>query len=60
MFRKSFLAVLFFVLSGLLPASAQRWTMDPAGHGIVWRVDGAVPHADHIEMSGQRMACVLR
>ena len=26
----------------------------------MWRVDGAVPHADHIEMSGQRMACVLR
>ena len=60
MFRKSLLIVLFFVSSGLLPASAQRWTMDPAGHGIVWRVDGAVPHADHIEMSGQRMACVLR
>ena len=60
MLRKSFLAVLLFVSAGLLPASAQRWTMDPAGHGIVWRVDGAVPHADHIEMSGQRMACVLR
>ena len=60
MLRKSFLAVLLFVSAGLLPASAQRWTMDPAGHGIVWKVGSDIPHADHIEMSGQRMACVLR
>ncbi len=48
-------------LLGAAGAGAQtRWS--PAeGNGIVWRVDAAsLPHADHIEMSGERMAVVLR
>ena len=38
----------------------QRWQIAPDGRGIVWKVGSAIPHDDHIEMSGARMAFVLR
>ena len=38
----------------------QRWQIAPDGRGIVWKVGSDLPHDDHIEMSGERMAFVLR
>ena len=38
----------------------QRWQIAPDGRGIVWKVGRDIPHDDHIEMSGERMAFVLR
>ena len=38
----------------------QRWQIAPDGRGIVWKVGSDIPHDDHIEMSGERMAFVLR
>ena len=35
----------------------QRWQIAP---DIVWKVGSDIPHDDHIEMSGERMAFVLR
>ena len=37
----------------------QRWQIAPDGRGIVWKVGSDIPHDDHIEMSGERMAFVL-
>ncbi|WP_346700270.1 hypothetical protein [uncultured Alistipes sp.] len=42
-------------------ATAQRWAIAPGEHRIVWTPDAAsIPHSDHIEMSGEQMAFVLR
>ena len=42
-------------------ATAQRWAIAPGEHRIVWNPDAAsIPHSDHIEMSGEQMAFVLR
>lgn len=53
--------LLLFALLAALPAAAQRWTLDepPAG-GIVWHPGSDLPHSDHLEMSGEQMAFVLR
>ena len=41
-------------------AWSQRWEIRPGGRDIVWKVGSDIPHDDHIEMSGGRMAFVLR
>ena len=41
-------------------AWSQRWEIRPGGRDIVWKVGRDIPHDDHIEMSGERMAFVLR
>lgn len=42
-------------------ATAQRWEIVPGEERIVWNPDAAsLPHSDHIEMSGEQMAFVLR
>ena len=41
-------------------AWSQRWEIRPGGRDIVWKVGSDIPHDDHIEMSGERMAFVLR
>lgn len=41
-------------------AWSQRWEIRPGGRDIVWKVGNDIPHDDHIEMSGERMAFVLR
>lgn len=41
-------------------AWSQRWEIRPGGREIVWTVGSDIPHDDHIEMSGERMAFVLR
>ncbi|HJW17803.1 MAG TPA: hypothetical protein VJ499_11815, partial [Flavisolibacter sp.] len=37
----------------------RRWQINADG-SIIWTIDKKLPHADHIEMSGQRIACILR
>lgn len=39
----------------VLPVQQDRWTIEPDG-SIAWRMDQRVPHADHVEMSGQQIA----
>ncbi len=58
MIRKILLT--FMLLSLAASASSQRWKIRPGGRDIVWRVGSDIPHDDHIEMSGERMAFVLR
>ena len=41
-------------------AWSQRWEIRPGGRDVVWKVGSDIPHDDHIEMSGERMAFVLR
>jgi hypothetical protein len=44
------------------PAAAQenqRWEINTDG-SITWNIHKQLPHDDHIEMSGKRIACVLR
>lgn len=41
-------------------AWSQRWEIRPGGRDIVWKVGSDILHDDHIEMSGERMAFVLR
>lgn len=36
-----------------------RWKLGD-GHSIVWDIDSRLPHEDHIEMAGKRVAVVLR
>jgi hypothetical protein len=45
-----------------LPAAGQknqRWEINTDG-SITWNIHKQLPHDDHIEMSGKRIACVLR
>ena len=52
----------FFIWSFLLavaPVWGQRWEIVPDA-GIVWKPGNYIPHEDHIEMSGELMAFVLR
>jgi len=37
----------------------RRWQMNADG-SISWQINNAIPHSDHIEMSGKRISCVLR
>lgn len=57
MTQKKLLIYLFLLAS--VPVWGQRWQIAPDG-GIVWKPGGDLPHSDHIEMSGERMAFVLR
>lgn len=55
--------ILFAVILAVATASGlnarQYWNPDSAG-GITWNVDEGDAHSDHIEMSGKRVAAVLR
>ena len=37
-----------------------RWTVERGGRGIHWDASRGLPHEDHIEMSGEKVSCVLR
>jgi hypothetical protein len=56
-----FLISAFFLIA---PASTtaqeyRRWQLNTDGT-ITWNIDKQLPHADHIEMSGKRISCVIR
>lgn len=56
-----FILVVLSLVFGTLRAEETplRWRLDTAG-GIVWTPGEDIPHADHIEMSGQQLSVVLR
>lgn len=37
-----------------------RWTILPDRQGIIWDATKGLPHEDHIEMSGEKVSCVIR
>ena len=37
-----------------------RWKIEKGSRGILWGVSEGLPHEDHIEMSGEKVSCVLR
>ena len=38
-----------------LPKQDDRWAIQPDG-SIEWKIDGRLPHGDHIEMAGEKIA----
>ncbi len=56
--RYTFLSLL--LLCGIFTGkAADRWSIQSDG-ALLWKTDNRLPHADHIEMSGQKMSVVLR
>ena len=56
--RYTFLSLL--LLCGIFAGkAADRWSIQSDG-ALLWKTDNRLPHADHIEMSGQKMSVVLR
>ena len=62
------LLFLFFLLSDAgvslaqsfnLPQQNDRWIIQPDG-SIQWTIDGRLPHSDHIEMGGEKVAMWLQ
>jgi hypothetical protein len=55
--------VIFFVLAQValyaqqpvLPQQNDRWAILPDG-SIIWNIKDRLPHADHIEMSGEKVS----
>jgi hypothetical protein len=39
----------------VLPKQIDRWSVQPDG-SIEWRIDDRIPHNDHIEMAGEKLA----
>src|SRR6476620_300346 len=39
----------------VLPKQQDRWTIQPDG-AIEWKIDNRLPHSDHIEMGGEKVA----
>ena len=37
-----------------------RWKIGKGGRGILWNASVGLPHEDHIEMTGEKVSCVLR
>lgn len=37
-----------------------RWSIMPDSQGIIWDASAGLPHEDHLEMSGEKVSCVLR
>lgn len=59
---KRILLPFLFLLIGTLAmaqSAAHRWTIQDCG-AIRWDVRDNIPHADHLEMSGQQLSVVLR
>jgi hypothetical protein len=62
---KYFSKIIFIIVficcyaSVLMAQDYRRWLMNSDG-SISWKIDGNLPHKDHIEMSGKKISCVLR
>ena len=37
-----------------------RWSILPDSNGIIWDASTGLPYEDHLEMSGEKVSCVLR
>src|SRR2546421_9340966 len=55
----------FFLANGIhaqsinLPQQQDRWSIQPDG-SIEWKINGKLPHDDHIEMSGEKVSLWIR
>ena len=59
--KRFYLLTLVLVGSLLSGLGQQRWQLAPEGNGILLQNEtGYLPYSDHIEMSGEQMAVVLR
>lgn len=59
--RTALLALVAVVMMATSASAQERWHMSATDGGIVWNpTEQTLPHADHIEMSGEQMAVVLR
>ncbi len=58
MTRKIFMTAVLLCICTFL--NAQRWDVASDRQSIVWNVGDNIPHDDHIEMSGEQVAFVLR
>lgn len=59
MSNKVFLFLYVFAVWSSALQAKNRWQIQPDG-SIEWKIDGNIPHYDHIEMSGMQMSVVLR
>lgn len=50
----------FTLMLAVFCVNAQRWHIDPNKARIIWQPSDDIPHENHIEMSGEEMAFVLR
>lgn len=57
--KQIYLLFIFIIVCCLNATAANRWVINADG-GITWKVDGSLPHEDHIEMSGLKVSTVLR
>ncbi len=57
--RKQVLLIVALLCVGVIQAK-QYWQVDKGGNSITWQVKKGETHHDHIEMSGKRVATVLR
>lgn len=51
--------ILCLITSNSFSQDDRRWQINQDG-SISWQINNAIPHDDHIEMSGKRISCVLR
>lgn len=51
--------ILLAAHSTVMATDQPRWQIQPDG-SIEWKIDGRIPHKDHIEMSGKQVSVVLR
>ena len=59
--RTALLALVAAMMMATTASAQERWQMSATDGGIVWNpTEQTLPHADHIEMSGEQMAVVLR
>jgi len=60
--KKAFLALILLIVrltvysqQTTLPEQKDRWAIQPDG-SITWNINNPLPHADHIEMSGEKVS----
>ncbi len=56
---KLFLFIPLFFISLNSPAQNNRWGLENNG-AICWKIEGNLPHRDHIEMSGKFISAIIR
>lgn len=58
-FLLAFVSLSSTAQSIMLPKQNNRWALQPDG-SIEWKIDNRLPHSDHIEMDGEKVALWLQ
>lgn len=53
-----FITSINFNLRAQSDTTSNRWNINPDG-SISWAIDDKIPHADHIEMSGEKISAII-